>query len=256
MAAMNMTRETRICLAAFAMLSTAVTFNLLFFQGRRMQNVETAAIGPRESADYVGMIVGSDNARQSSSNPQNGGVTGTATAQGAVASITGSTERPLPTALAPPGVAMSRTDLVRAIQTSLAARGYEPGAPDGLAGLMTRAAIIAYESDSGLALTGVASDDLLRRLQGVTPVAPVPARGTSPQIKTLEAATLVRDVGQWLGVLGYPVAKNETSMSPALVRAIRDYEASQKMPETGRISAALVARLSRAAQGRLSLKPR
>ena len=39
-------------------------------------------------------------------------------------------------------------------------------------------------------------------------------------------------------------------MSPALQRAIRDFEASQKLPETGRISAPLVARLSRAGQAK------
>lgn len=256
MAALNMSRETRFCLAAFAMLSTAVIFNLVFFQGRRVPGgFETAALGQTDAGapgNGPGAPYGAD--ARNSTESQNTSQGAMASAKPAAMPQSGSfaaPERPLPVATAPPAATISRIDLVRSIQRALATRGFEPGEPDGLMGLMTRAAIMAYESDSGLALTGAPSEDLLRRLQGVTP-SPVPARRGPPAVKTLEAATLVRDVSQWLGVLGYPVAKNETSMSVALVRAIRDYEASQKMPETGRISAPLVARLSRAAQGRLS----
>jgi len=255
MAALNMSRETRFCLAAFAMLSTAVIFNLVFFQGRRVAGgFETAALGQSDAGalgNGLGASYGAD--ARSATEIQNAPQGSMATPKPAMPQSGGfaAAERPLPVATAPPAAGMSRTDLVRSLQRALGARGFEPGEADGVMGLMTRAAIMAYESDSGLALTGAPSEDLLRRLQGVTP-SPVPARRGPPAVKTLEAATLVRDVGQWLGTLGYPVAKNETSMSVALVRAIRDYEASQKMPETGRISAPLVARLSRAAQGRLS----
>ncbi|HMN37978.1 MAG TPA: peptidoglycan-binding domain-containing protein [Hyphomicrobium sp.] len=254
MAALNMSRETRICLAAFAMLSTAVTFNLLFFQGRRgASGVETAAIarlpgGQPSSIQGLPLSAASQNA---SAPPV--AVAGAPAAPPVSPAQNGLTapERPMPLASAPPAAAMTRNELVRALQRALATRGFEPGEPDGIMGLMTRAAIMAYESDSGLDITGAPSEDLLRRLEGVSPP-PAPARTGPPAVKTIEAATIVRNVGQWLAALGYPVSKVETSMSPALVRAIRDYEASQKMPETGRISAPLVARLSRAAQGRLS----
>ncbi len=253
MAALNMSRETRFCLAAFAMLSIAVIFNLVFFQGRRVAGgFETAALGQSDGAPGNGLLASGGADARNATESQNAPQGSMATPKPAMPqSGFGAAERPLPVATAPPAAAMSRTDLVRSLQRALGARGFEPGEADGVMGLMTRAAIMAYESDSGLALTGAPSEDLLRRLQGVTP-SPVPARRGPPAVKTIEAATLVRDVSQWLGALGYPVAKNETSMSVALVRAIRDYEASQKMPETGRISAPLVARLSRAAQGRLS----
>ena len=255
MAALNMSRETRFCLAVFAMLSTAVIFNLVFFQGRRVAGgFETAALGQSDAGAPGNGLGGSYSAdARSTTEIQNAPQGSMATPKPAMPQSGGfaAPERPLPVATAPPAAGMSRTDLVRSLQRALGARGFEPGEADGVMGLMTRAAIMAYESDSGLALTGAPSEDLLRRLQGVTP-SPVPARRGPPAVKTLEAATLVRDVCQWLAALGYPVAKNETSMSVALVRAIRDYEASQKMPETGRISAPLVARLARAAQGRLS----
>ncbi|MGE0053129.1 MAG: peptidoglycan-binding protein [Hyphomicrobium sp.] len=248
MSALTMSRETRICVAAFVMLTTGLTFNLIFFQGRRLPSpFETATIAPS------GFNASINDARASNQ------VAGASTPQAQIAAARPSievpgafaaSERPLPIASAP-APSMSRVELVKAVQRALVVRGYEPGEADGIMGLMSRAAIMAYESDSGLSLTGAPSEDLLRRLQGTTP-APVPARRGPPPVKTLEAATIIRNVGQSLAALGYPVAKNETSMSPELVRAIRDYEASQKMPETGRISAALVARLSRAARGRVS----
>lgn len=232
----RMGRDTRIVLLTFAVLSVGVTFNLFFMQGRRVQTtVETAAIlrpDDLQAAPAATAIVTPTDAAAP------GGVPTVTPPQPAV--------RQLPVAVAPPA-SISRGDVVRGIQKALLAQGYEPGTPDGISGLMTRAAIMAYEADNGLALTAEPSEDLMRRMeQGA---AALPRKG-SPEVKTLEAATLIRNVGQWLEAIGYPVSKNETSMSKTLVRAIRDYEASQKMPETGRISAPLVARLARAGQGR------
>lgn len=236
MSAHRMGRETRIGLLTFAVLSLAVTCNLFFMQGRRVQtSVETSAIlrpvdlqaaAPAEPA----VPVTDDLAAPP--------VLTVTPPQPAV--------RPLPVAVAPP-VSMARSEVIRVIQKALNAQGYEPGTPDGITGLMTRAAIMAYEADNGLALTAEPSEDIMRRMERGAAAAP---RKGPPDVKTLEAATLIRNVGQWLSAIGYPVSKNETSMSKALVRAIRDYEASQKMPETGRISAPLVARLARAGQGR------
>jgi peptidoglycan hydrolase-like protein with peptidoglycan-binding domain len=231
-----MGRETRIGLLTFAVLSVGVTFNLFFLQGRRVQtSVETAAILRPDDL-------------QAASQAQSGMADPAAGAPDAVLTVTPPQPavRPLPIAVAPP-VTVSRGEIIRVIQKTLNAQGYEPGTPDGITGVMTRAAVMAYEADNGLPLTAEPSEDLMRRMERGTPAL---VRKGPPDVKTLEAATLIRNVGQWLAAIGYPVSKNETSMSKALVRAIRDYEASQKMPETGRISAPLVARLSRAGQGR------
>lgn len=238
MPASGMTRETRIGLLMFAVLTVTVSFNLFLLQGRRVSNsVETSAIlRPDPDLKSAGLT----------------GKSGTdieaAAADALVAPPPQIAARPLPVATAPPAN-VSRTDVVRSIQKGLAAQGYEPGTADGLTGLMTKAAIMAYEADNGLALTAEPSEELMRRIEaGPRPAAA--ARKGASEVKTLEAATLIRTTGQWLSAIGYPVSKTETSMSASLVRAIRDYEASQKMPETGRISAPLVARLSRAGQGR------
>lgn len=240
MSAHRMGRETRIGLLTFAVLSVGVTFNLLFMQGRRVQtSVETAAILRPDDLQAA--------SQSGTADPATGASDGI-NAPGSVLTVTPPQPavRPLPIAVAPPAT-VSRGEIIRVIQKTLNAQGYEPGTPDGITGLMTRAAIMAYEADNGLALTAEPSEDLMRRMERGTPAL---ARKGPPDVNTLEAATLIRNVGQWLAAIGYPVAKNETSMSKALVRAIRDYEASQKMPETGRISAPLVARLSRAGQGR------
>lgn len=247
-----MSRETRLCLAAFACLSVAVTFNLIFFQGRRLtSSVETAAI----SADAIMRRPSGDAAAAPKADEGRAANVGQAEAAlvapvvpAPVAAERRSPERTPATttsavAAAVPG--MSRADVVRGLQRGLGALGYEPGQPDGVVGLMTRAAIMAYEADNGLALTGEPAEELLKRLNSGSPPSRSPRKGP-PEVKNIEAAQIIRSVGQWLSALGYPLAKIETGMSPALVRAIRDFEASQKMPETGRISAPLVARLSRA----------
>lgn len=230
-----MTRETRIGLFAFAALGLTVSCNLFFLQGRRISNsVETSAIlKPATIAEFSDQGA---NATPADVQP----------AKTLIISPPQPAVRPLPVAIAPP-LSVSRNDMVRAIQNGLGAQGYEPGTPDGIMGLMTRAAIMAYEADNGLPLTAEPSEDLMRRFEPGAKVAPSARKG-APEVKTLEAATLIRNVGTWLQAIGYPVTKNETSMSVAMVRAIRDYEASQKMRETGRISAPLVARLSRAGQ--------
>lgn len=242
----EMTRETRIGLFTFAALSLAVSCNLFLMQGRRINNsVETSAILKPDAPA----------ARTGSSAPGSGTKPEPAAQQAnaVIAPPPQPATRPLPVAVAPPVSTISRMDMVRSIQRGLAAQNYEPGTADGLMGLMTHAAIMAYEADNGLALTAEPSEELMRRVD----LGPRPAaaqRKGPPEVKTLEAATLIRNVGTWLAAIGYPVAKTETGMTPALVRAIRDYEASQKMPETGRISAPLVARLSRAGQGRAAAR--
>lgn len=55
---------------------------------------------------------------------------------------------------------------VRAVQTYLAYEGYSVGGVDGIFGPRTEAAIIDYQRKEGIATTGQASDELLKRLSG------------------------------------------------------------------------------------------
>ena len=139
---------------------------------------------------------------------------------------------------------MSRPDIIRGIQRELNARGYAPGAPDGVAGFVTRAAVMAYEHDNGVPLTGDATQELLGRIV-LGPAVPAVARPGKSDVKGAEAAAVVKAVAQLLAAQGYAVAKSDGGIDAALVKAMRDFEADQKLPVTGRISAALVSRLIR-----------
>lgn len=139
-------------------------------------------------------------------------------------------------------------ELTRAIQRELQAKGYESGAPDGVPGLVTRAAIMAYEADHAQPLTGEPSQGLLKQLVlGVTD-------GTEQQgTQSRQAEQVIRTVQQSLARLGFASGMTDGRMGEETVRAIREFEAHQGLPESGRVSGQLVARLARlAGEGRLA----
>lgn len=223
--------RARTAASAFFILGTVVAANLFFFQEkRRVSPVETAALtskltqdGPT-SQDYprVAPIVlrpGGTNATQTPPDAQ-------------------------PPAKLNSEPVMSRAEIVRGIQRELNARGYTPGSPDGVAGLVTRAAIMAYEHDNALALTGDPTQDLLGRIV-LGPAVPAVARPGKSDVKGAEAEAVVKSVAQSLAAQGYGVTKLDGAIDAALVKSIRTFEADQKLPETGRISAPLVSRLIR-----------
>lgn len=146
-----------------------------------------------------------------------------------------------------------RAELTRAVQRELRAKGYEAGAVDGMAGLVTRAAIMAYEADRGLPLTGEPDETLLKRLVlGAEGEAPPPAGGASGDPGP-EAEIVIKAVQRGLESIGLKPGAIDGRLNANTVKAIRAFEAAQKMPESGRISGALVARLARVAgQGTLT----
>lgn len=85
-------------------------------------------------------------------------------------------------------VAYSQT--VLSAQQLLNQRGYDAGTEDGLMGAKTRGAIMTYQRDNGLTVTGQASADLLRHIQGNSrTAAQASARGSAkadPAIKRLQ----------------------------------------------------------------------
>lgn len=163
--------------------------------------------------------------------------------------------RSIPREPAPPPARDSRPadggpatpETVRAIQRELQARGYEVGAIDGVPGLVTRAAIMAFEHDHGLPLTADPSDRILAAVvlgSAGRADREHAAAGSRPHIEPL-----VRTVQQSLASLGYAVGRTEGRLNDETVRAIRDFEAAQGLPVSGRISGQLVARLARSTPG-------
>jgi peptidoglycan hydrolase-like protein with peptidoglycan-binding domain len=142
------------------------------------------------------------------------------------------------------------SEVTRAVQRELKARGYETGAADGAASSVTRAAIMGFEFDHGLPLTGRPSQELLKYilLGGARPKAGRPSTGP-----TAEAEDVIRSVQTSLSRLGYKPGRIDGKLAAGTARAIREFEVDQSLPESGRISGPLVARLERlAGDGRIA----
>ena len=223
-----MQRATKFGTFAFLALTAGVAANLAFMQERhRGAGIETSALGS-ERARY------SETSTPAASEQQ-------AKAPASVAAPTTSQIKAQPQ----PAVAdtsVNKAEIVRGIQRELNTRGYGTGQPDGMPGLVTRAAIMAYEYDYGLALTADPTQDLLSRIVLGT-AGPATTFKNQPVLKTPEAEAVVKQVKQFLAGAGYVPGKIEGKLGDDAIRAIRDFELDQKMPETGRISGQLVSRL-------------
>jgi peptidoglycan hydrolase-like protein with peptidoglycan-binding domain len=147
----------------------------------------------------------------------------------------------------------SATEVTRAVQRELQIRGYETGGSDGIAGVITRGAIMAYEYDHSLPLSGQPTDKLLKAIilgEGGK------SKAKAGEVKTAEAQDVVRQVQRSLAKLGYKPGPANGRLTPDTLRAIRAFEGDQSLPETGRISGPLIARLSRlSGEGRVAAAP-
>jgi peptidoglycan hydrolase-like protein with peptidoglycan-binding domain len=204
----------KLQLAAFALLSGGVAGNLFLLQPQ-MRRGE----GERQMAGAEAIVVGD----------------------------TGSIGRPYEPSPVDPAATIKipegAADVTRAVQRELQVRGYETGGVDGVEGVMTRAAIMGFEYDHGMALTGHASQELLKRIllgPGERATKPIGSEGQSAQ-----ARDLIRSVQTSLARLGYEAGRADGRLSPETMRAIREFEVDQTLPESGRISGPLVARLAR-----------
>lgn len=134
---------------------------------------------------------------------------------------------------------------IRAVQRELKEIGHYEGPADGIANLSTHAAVMAYESDNGLRLTGVPSDTLLKMLiLGAGAAAGTP--GSAAEVmRGSPAEQVTRLVQQLLAGRGYPIAAIDGRLGEDTRRAIQAFEGEQRLKPSGRISAALLAKLQR-----------
>lgn len=142
-------------------------------------------------------------------------------------------------------------DVTRAVQRELKIRGYETGAADGVASHVTHAAIMGFEFDQGLPLTGRPSQELLKYILLGGGTARKSAQPSA--VSTAEAENAIRSVQTSLARLGYKPGRINGKLTPDTARAIREFEVDQSLPESGRVSGPLVARLDRlAGDGRIA----
>ncbi|MEL7048395.1 MAG: peptidoglycan-binding domain-containing protein [Pseudomonadota bacterium] len=146
-------------------------------------------------------------------------------------------------------------EIARSVQVALKTKGYHPGPADGVPGLMTQAALMAFEFDNGLPLTADVNSQRLELLVYGVPSSDG-GRAASIALETGPVALgVIRTVQGSLMTAGYDVGSVDGLLNARTLRAIRDFEADQGLPETGRISGRLMSKLvGMANQGKLALK--
>ena len=138
-------------------------------------------------------------------------------------------------------------ETVRAVQRELSARNYGPLAANGIPGQPTRAAIMAFEHDNRLALTGEATEALLKRiLLGGSGDRSAESGRDHGRVRSVHAEQMIRTIQQSLATLNYPPGRVDGRVGDETERAIREFEIDQGLVPTGRISAELFARIARA----------
>ncbi len=133
---------------------------------------------------------------------------------------------------APAPATEATTMLVREVQSELARRGLYDGPADGIFGPKTEAAIFDFEMGAGLKLTGQPNPQLLTALRGNS-FAPA----ASPRVAAVQEA---------LNKVNFGPVKADGVLGEGTRAAIRRFEASRRLPQTGEISPAFLRALSQA----------
>ena len=230
--------QARIALSSFLLVSAGVTINALFLQAKPATATRTAV--ERDAHR------GAPDRGRKATETADAGRSGRVDATGEERALRIARFAPDAARIDPPPPAPDReadAETVRAIQRELKLRGYGPLGSDGAINLATRAAIMAYEHDQGVALTGEASERLLRRILFGAVETPGTASGGAGKIKSASAEQVVRSVQQWLVAQGYQPGRTDGRLSEDTIKAIREFEVEKGLVPRGRISAEIVTRL-------------
>jgi len=148
-------------------------------------------------------------------------------------------------------VSDSRNDrgskLHAAIRRELSQRNYFPGSSisrlDGRLDAMTMGAIMAYQHDSGLPVTGLATDSLLKSfLFGIDKAARLSPKASEPGADTRQ---LVAEIQGILSAKGHYSGKINGLFDARTLQAVKRFERHAGLPVSGRISGLLVQELTR-----------
>ncbi len=196
-------QQARLTLAVFLAFSAAIVFNALFMQ---------KDAGFVKRAVYPNISLKNDRPFSASSNQK-----------------------------------LEGSELLRAIRRELASRNYFPGNAssrlDGRVDAMTMGAIMAFQYDSGLQVTGLVSEGLLKSfLFGVDDAAGL--KSGAPRMSA-ETHPLVAEIQGILSAKGYYDGKIDGIFKGRTMEAVRRFERDRGLPVTGRISGLLVQELSR-----------
>lgn len=139
----------------------------------------------------------------------------------------------------PPGDQALPSSTVEAMQRQLNALGFDVGEPDGMVGRKTRAAIRDYQRARGRIADAYPTPELTRAIAIDAGVEPTPA--TQRQ--------MVADIQRYLNALGHDAGPVDGAPGHRTGVAIRAYQRSRGLPETGQPSMELHRRLAADAGG-------
>jgi peptidoglycan hydrolase-like protein with peptidoglycan-binding domain len=125
-------------------------------------------------------------------------------------------------------------DLVRDVQRQLKAQGFYPGAVDGNFGSQTATALRAYQRSYRLPATGRLDETTLRSLLPErSEVSGAPEVSRAPV--DLSNREVLRDAQRQLKALGFDPGSTDGTFGPQTEAALRAYQQSYRLPETGRL---------------------
>jgi peptidoglycan hydrolase-like protein with peptidoglycan-binding domain len=230
-------RQARVALGSFLLLAAGVTGNALYLQGPIDRSAAKPAAPPPRAQP------------QKSPNPPKASKASKAGDRASVDAQTASLKsgqalKVRMVRVATIGEAPAEetdADTVRAVQAELNRRGYGPLAVDGEISPQARAAIMAFEQDHRLALTGEASQALLKQIVFGTPAAAGPSGPA--EVASPHAQAVIKHAQRLLADRGYRPGATDGRLSAATVAAIRTFETDQGLVPKGRVSAVVLERL-------------
>jgi len=136
--------------------------------------------------------------------------------------------------------------VVEAVQRELLAAGYYKGLVDGVAGQRTHQAIEAYQQATGLVVDGAPSAGLADHIRFTREVAEASLfTGSTASDGGDEEQTRIRRVQTGLAELAYEPGPVDGKLNPPTRDAILRFERDRGLPETGKISDALLSELEK-----------
>jgi len=131
-------------------------------------------------------------------------------------------------------------DLIRDVQRQLKAQGFYPGAVDGNIGSQTATALRAYQRSYRLPETGRLDETTLQSLlpeRSEVSRAPQIPRGSEASRAPVDLSNreVLRDAQRQLKALGFDPGSSDGTLGPQTEAALRAYQHSYRLPETGRL---------------------
>jgi len=229
-------RQAQLALLCFALVAAGVAFNVLVLQRR-----------PADMGDAADQAVAAptDRGRRPHASPADPNGKRTSTREEPALRIARfAPDSAITGAMPEPAEDDTDSTTISAIQRELKQRSYGPLPVDGFLRPATRAAIMAFEFDRGLPLTGEATPRTLKLILLGTPARSGVA-GAS-KVGSIHAEEIIRSVQISLMTRGYEIGAADGRLGEDTMKAIRDFEMDRGLVPKGRISADLLARLSKA----------